>query len=120
MRSTVQLVVVGTVALGSLAPAWSQPAQGVPVATGEPRPLPPEKLNMIVEQARRSPDLPQANLDEPVRIGMTIPDEVEVLGLPQDAATTVPTVTTYSYIVVGDQIAIIEPESRKVIQLIKR
>jgi hypothetical protein len=120
MRSTVSLVVAGVVALGPTAPASSQPTQGTAVATGEPRPLPPEKLKMIVEQVRRSPDLPQASLSEPVRIGMTIPDEVEVLGLPQDAATTVPTVTTYSYIVVGDQLAIIEPESRKVIQLIKR
>jgi hypothetical protein len=51
---------------------------------------------------------------------MTIADEVEVLELPQDAATTVPTVTTYRYIIVGEQIAIIEPESRTVIQVIKR
>jgi hypothetical protein len=107
-------------ALGSLAPAQSQPTSGTPVPTGEPRPLPPEKQKMILEQVRRSPDLPQANLNEPVRVGMTIPDEVEVLELPQDAATTVPTVTSYSYIIVGNQIAIIEPESRKVIQLIKR
>lgn len=120
MRSTLPLAVAGMVAFGSLAPAWSQPTQGTPVPTGEPRPLPPEKQKMILEQVRRSPDLPQATLSEPVRVGMTIPDEVEVLELPQDAATTVPTVTTYRYIIVGDQIAIIEPEGRKVIQLIKR
>ncbi len=120
MRSTVPLVIAGMVALGAIAPASSQQTQGTPVTTGEPRPLPPEKLKMIVEQVRRSPDLPRANLSEPVQVGMTIPEEVEVLELPQDAATTVPTVTTYSYIIGGDQIAIIEPESRKVIQLIKR
>ena len=120
MRSTLPLVVVGMIVLGPMAPASSQPAQGTPVATGEPRPLPPEKQRMILEQVRSSPDLPQANLSEPVRVGMTIPDEVEVLELPQDAATTVPTVTTYSYIIVGNQIAIVEPENRKVIQLIKR
>jgi hypothetical protein len=84
------------------------------------RALPPEKQTIILEKVRSSPDLPQATLGEPLRVGMTIPDEVEVLELPQDAATTVPTVTTYSYIIVGDQIAIVEPESRKVIQLIKR
>jgi hypothetical protein len=120
MRSTVPLVVAGMVTLGSMAPASSQPAQGTPVETGAPRPLPPEKQTMILEQVRRSPDLPQANVSEPLRVGMTIPDEVEVLELPQDAVTTVPTVTTYSYIIVGDQIAILEPETRKVIQLIKR
>ena len=120
MRSTLPLVVIGIVVLGSMAPASSQPAQSTPVPTGEPRPLPLEKLKMILEQVRRSPDLPQANLNEPVRVGITIADEVEVLELPQDAATTVPTVTTYRYVIVGDQIAIIEPESRTVIQLIKR
>jgi hypothetical protein len=120
MRSTLPLAVVGMVAFGSMAPALSQPTQGAPVVTGEPRALPLEKQKMILEQVRRSPDLPQANLSEPVRVGMTIPEEVEVLELPQDAATTVPTVTTYRYIIVGDQIAIIEPESRTVIQLINR
>jgi len=108
------------VALGAIAPASSQPVQGTAVETGAPRPLPPEKQKMILDQVRGSPDLPQANLSEPVRVGMIIPDEVEVLELPQDAATTVPTVTTYNYIIVGDQIAILEPESRTVIQLIKR
>jgi len=111
---------VGMVAFGLVVPASSQPTQGTSVPAGEPRPLPPEKLKMILEQARRSPDLPQASLSEPLRVGMTIPEEVEVLGLPQDAATTVPTVTTYSYIIVGDQVAIVEPETRKVIQLIRR
>jgi hypothetical protein len=88
--------------------------------TGGPRPLPPEKQKMILDHVKRSTDLPQASLSEPVRVGMTIPPEVEVLGLPQDAATAVPTVTTYNYLIVGDQIAIIEPETRKVIQLVKR
>ena len=120
MRPTVPLVIAGMVALGAIAPASSQPTQGTLVETGGPRPLPPEKQKMILDQVRRSPDLPQANLSEPLRVGMMIPDEVEVLELPQDAATTVPTVTTYSYIIVGDQIAILDPETRTVIQLIKR
>jgi hypothetical protein len=45
---------------------------------------------------------------------------VELLALPQDAATAVPTVTTYNYVIADDQIAIVEPGSRKVVQLIKR
>jgi hypothetical protein len=49
MRSTLPLVVIGMVVLGSMAPASSQPAQSTPVPTGEPRPLPPEKLKMILE-----------------------------------------------------------------------
>jgi hypothetical protein len=120
LRSSLRLMMTGLIALGAVHPAASQPAQGTSVETGEPRPLTPDKQKMILDQVKRSTDLPQASLSGPIRIGMTIPPEVELLGLPQDAATIVPTVTTYNYLIVGDQIAIIEPETRKVIQLIKR
>ncbi len=118
--SSLRLVTCGLIALGAVHPAASQPVQGTPVETGGSRPLPPEKQKLILDHVKRSTDLPQASLSEPLRVGMTIPPEVEVLGLPQDAVTTVPTVTTYNYLIVGDQIAIIEPETRKVIQLVKR
>lgn len=120
MRATVLLILAGMTALGCGSPALSQPAQGAPVETSEPTPLPSEKQKMILDQVRTSPDLPEAALKEPLRIGMVIPPEVELLELPQDAATTVPTVTTYDYVIAGDQIAIVEPESRKVIQFIRR
>jgi hypothetical protein len=119
MRSTLPLVVIGMVVLGSMAPASSQPAQSTPVPTGEPRPLPPEKQKMILEQVQRSPDLPS----QPERAGAGRHDDPGGVGsarIAQDAATTVPTVTTYRYVIVGDQIAIIEPESRTEIQLINR
>ncbi|WP_414474654.1 hypothetical protein [Microvirga sp. M2] len=51
---------------------------------------------------------------------MVIPPEVELLEPPRDAATAVPAVTTYNDVIAGDQVAIVEPERRKVIQLIKR
>lgn len=120
MSATVPLILLGMVALGCSSPALSQPAQGTPVETSEPIPLSSEKQKMILDQVKASPDLPQADLNEPLRIGMIIPPEVELLELPQDAATAVPTVTTYNYVIVGNQVAIAEPESRKVIQLIKR
>ena len=42
------------------------------------------------------------------------------LDIMQDAGTEVPTTTTYKYLLSGDMIAVVEPESRRVIQLIKR
>ncbi|MEZ0168057.1 DUF1236 domain-containing protein [Microvirga sp. TS319] len=120
MRSTVPFFLVGMTAVGFGSPVLSQSAQGSPVETGEPIQLSPDKQTMILDQVRTSPDLPQADLKEPLRIGMVIPPEVELLELPQDAATAVPTVTSYNYVIAGDQIAIVEPESRRVIQLIKR
>jgi Protein of unknown function (DUF1236) len=108
----------GLVALAAASPSLAQSTG----AGGEGQAqlaLPPEKQSLIREQAKRS-DLPVAKLDEPVRIGMVVPQETELLVLPQDAGTEVPTTTTYKYLLSGDLIAVVEPESRKVIQLIKR
>ncbi len=81
--------------------------------------LPPEKQALIREQARR-PNLPVATLSEPARIDMVIPEEVELLALPQDIATETPTTTSYRYLITSDVIAVVEPQSRKIIQLITR
>ena len=81
--------------------------------------LPTEKQDLIREQARR-PNLPVATLSEAARIDMTIPEEVELLALPQDVATETPSTTTYRYLITSDVIAVVEPQSRKVIQLITR
>jgi Protein of unknown function (DUF1236) len=49
---------------------------------------------------------------------MTVPEEVELWGLPQDSVTEVPTVTSYKFFHAGKIIAVVEPESRRVIQVI--
>jgi hypothetical protein len=120
MRPKWSWIGVGLVALAAASPSLAQTtttATGGEVQSGVA--LPPEKQSLIREQAKRS-DLPVAKLDEPVRIGMVVPQETELLVLPQDAGTEVPTTTTYKYLLSGDMIAVVEPESRRVIQLIKR
>ena len=81
--------------------------------------LPPEKQALIRDHVRRS-NLPAADLSEPARVDMIVPPDVDLLVLPQDAGTEVPTTTSYKFLIAGDVIAIVEPESRKVIQLIGR
>ncbi len=51
---------------------------------------------------------------------MIIPEEVELIALPQDMTTETPTTTSYRYLITSDVIAVVEPQSRKVIQLITR
>jgi hypothetical protein len=51
---------------------------------------------------------------------MTIPEEVELLAMPQDIGTDTPTTTSYRYLITSDVIAVVEPQSRRVIQLITR
>ena len=104
-------------------PALCQTTGGTPpgtvVESPTPPVLPPEKQALIREQAKR-PNLPVTALNEPARIDMTVPEEVELLALPQDVSTETPTTTSYRYVITSDVIAIVEPQSRKVIQLINR
>jgi hypothetical protein len=95
------------------------PTLGTPVGSAEPVALPPDKQEFIKRHVAHS-DLPKAELSEPARVGMVIPPDVPLLTLPQDGRTVTPTVTSYSYVIAGDVIAIVQPEERKIIQLIKR
>jgi hypothetical protein len=103
---------LGTAALAQTA-APTAPGLDAPVA------LPPEKQSMVRDHVQRS-NFPAAQLGEPVRIDMVVPAEVDLVALPQDAGTEVPTTTSYQFLVASDVIGVVEPESRKVIQLIKR
>ena len=117
------LFCAGTGPLLVAAPALAQTTGGTPPGTvveaPSPPVLPPEKQAAIREQAKRA-DLPVATLTEPARIDMTVPEEVELLALPQDVSTETPTTTSYRYLITSDVIAVVEPQSRKVIQLITR
>ena len=119
MRRKWSWIGVGLVALAAASPSLGQSTTGTGGEAPSEVALPPEKQSLIREQAKRS-DLPIAKLDEPVRVGMVVPQETELLVLPQDAGTEVPTTTTYKYLLSGEVIAVVEPESRRVIQLIKR
>ena len=114
-------VLAGVTALLTTTSALSQSAAPTPGAVVESRPvvLSPETQALIREQAKR-PNLPVAQLSEPARIDMTIPEEVELLAMPQDIATETPTTTSYRYLITSDVVAVVEPQSRKVIQLITR
>ena len=112
----------GVVALLAATSAFGQsaaPTPGTVVQTPTPPVLPPEKQALIREHAKRA-DLPVAQLGEPARIDMIIPEEVELIALPQDMTTETPTTTSYRYLITSDVIAVVEPQSRKVIQLITR
>ena len=115
------LALAGVTVLLVVAPALGQSAAPTPGAVVESRPvvLSPETQALVREQAKR-PNLPVAQLSEPARIDMTIPEEVELLAMPQDIGTDTPTTTSYRYLITSDVIAVVEPQSRRVIQLITR
>ena len=70
------------------------------------------------QAARAAEEPPEAQAGSPVAVGMTVPESVELWSLPQDSVTEVPATTSYKFLLTGKTIAVVDPESRKVIQII--
>jgi hypothetical protein len=79
--------------------------------------LPPEKQATVKQHVQREKP-PEADAGGPVTVGMTVPEDVELWSLPQDSLSEVPAVTRYKFLLTGRTIAVVDPESRKVIQII--
>jgi hypothetical protein len=80
-------------------------------------PLAPEKQETVRDHVRRA-KVPEATLAAPASVGMTVPENVELWGLPEDSVTEVPQVTSYKFFHTDTAIAVVDPESRTVVQLI--
>ena len=91
-------------------------SEGTPIET-PPVPSPTKKQAIVKEQARRK-KVPEAHLTGPVTVGTIIPDNVALWALLQDSMSEVPAVTSYKFLLTGKSIAVVDPESRKVIQII--
>jgi hypothetical protein len=61
-------------------------------------------------------DLPKVG--EKLAIGSIVPPSVELITLPQDSVTEVPATTSYRFVLMQQGIAVVDPESRKVVQVI--
>ena len=107
-------------AVSSAAAQTGRSHGGTAPKTVEPSsmPLSSDKHVLVKEHVRRA-KVPEAKIDEQVAVGMTVPEGVELWGLPQDSMTEVPTVSSYKFFYVGKVIAVVDPDSRKVVQLIR-
>ena len=105
------LVAAMLIASAALAQTGGTPVESAPV------PLAPDKQATVRQHAQRE-KMPEAKADVPVTVGAVVPDEVELWSLPQDSVTEVPSVTRYKFFRVGNTIAVVDPETRKIIQLI--
>ena len=61
-------------------------------------------------------DLPR--ISDKLAVGATVPAAVQLITLPQDTVTEVPTTTSYRFVLMSNSIAVVEPETRKVLQVI--
>ena len=105
-------------------PGFAQTPEAPPAAQQDAKPpLTPEKQLEVKTTLARSgralkpgQDLPK--VDERLAIGTTVPAAVELISLPQDTVTEVPTTTTYRFVLMREGIAVVDPDTRKVIQVI--
>jgi len=74
----------------------------------------------VLDRLRSGRDLEQARSDVNVRvdIGERLPERVRPLPLPPDIVDVVPEYRGYDYTVIHDEVAIINPESREVVDVI--
>ena len=82
-------------------------------------PLPPAKQQRIREYVR-SRGIAARAPGRGVQVGARMPLDVPLRGLPRDMVTEIPKVTSYRYVVLRDGIAIVEPSTRKVVDVISR
>ncbi|MFC1458089.1 DUF1236 domain-containing protein [Microvirga arabica] len=104
------------IAAAFMAQAALAQTSGTPVETA-PVPLAPDKQATVRRHAQRA-KMPEAKTGAPVTVEAVVPDEVELWGLPQDTVTEVPSVTRYKFFRAGNTIAVVDPETRTIIQLI--
>lgn len=54
-----------------------------------------------------------------IREGATLPQDVEIMEVPEAVISEMPELRTYRYVVIGDEVALVEPETRRVIEVIE-
>ncbi|QRM27636.1 DUF1236 domain-containing protein [Microvirga sp. VF16] len=55
-----------------------------------------------------------------IREGVTPPEDVEIMVVPQTIITEAPELRSYRYVVIGDEVVLVEPETRCVIEVIEQ
>jgi hypothetical protein len=58
-------------------------------------------------------------IQENVVVGGTIPETVTLAPVPAPIVQTAPSLATYQYVYAGDQIVLVDPSTRQIIQVLK-
>lgn len=101
-----RIILASVTALALAAPAYAQTT----TITIEPEQR--TKIKQYVMEKKMKP----VTVQEEIRVGATLPSSVELHAVPADWG---PGLTRYRYVYSGDDIVLVEPSSRKVIQVIE-
>jgi len=114
------VLIAGVAALGVIAavPAVAQTSTTVtttgPAATGSVT-IAPEKRTVIKQ---RFTGAPVTTVRERVTVGATVPADVELMPVPETVVTELPEVRSYRYFRYQDDVVLVDPSSRRVVQII--
>lgn len=95
----------------SIATTTGQGAAGAAKLSTEQR----GKITTVIRQPKVKP----AHLDVPISVGSRVPSSVHYHPLPVEVVTIYPEWRGYDYILVGDQIVIIDPRSHEIVAIIE-
>ena len=121
------LIATATLALFA-APAFAQTsttvttpaAPGAAVTTTSPSvtgaiTIAPEKRSVIKQRFTTAQPV---QLQERVTVGWTVPSNVQLVEVPQTVVTEVPAVRSFQYFRWNDDIVLVDPSTRRVVQII--
>jgi hypothetical protein len=100
-------------------PAAAQTSVTTTTTTGETTgsiTIAPEKRTVIKQRLSSSKPV---TLKEKVTVGMTVPSDVELVTVPEAIYTEVPSIRNYRYFVYNDDVVLVDPSSRRVVQVIE-
>ena len=116
-------LLVGSVSAGAQQPGGIDPE--APPQGGEAGMEPDSRTAPMTAQQRQriravilEQRAPTATLSGRVAVGSTLPGEVELHPLPQAAYAEVPSFRNYRYVYWNDRVVLVEPSSRKIVQII--
>jgi hypothetical protein len=103
---------------GQAAPAEGKRAttgQGAAVGSAKLTTEQRSKITTIIKQQKIEP----AQLNVSVRVGTRVPDSVHFYPLPVEVITIYPEWRGYDYILVGDEIVVIDPRTHEIVAIIE-
>ena len=122
------IATTAALALFAAAPASAQsttttvttPAPGAAVTTTAPSTtgaitIAPEKRTIIKQRFTTARPV---QLQQQVTVGWTVPQEVELVEVPETVVTEVPTVRSFRYFRWNDDVVLVDPSTRRVVQII--
>lgn len=107
---------------GSTANSFDQPA-GTAAQPGTAAAAPQQEqriLDTVQQRIERREVQPVTNLGVTATVGTTLPTRVELNPLPREIVTIRPAYRDYRYVVSQDEVIIVDPRTRRVVEVIER